>query len=284
MSERTASPSVASPPGSSFECPVCRSETHHDPTRLGGYQLFACPRCTLRFAPDAFDVRVDYDTVYHSAEYESDQVRALQTVDAEELAQHPTYRAFFRQVPRVTGARLLDVGCGVGRFGHAAHGRGWNVTGVDVSEVAIQIGRQFAPFALRACTVEQLIEQGERFDVVTAFEVLEHLTSPRDVLGTYQKLLRPGGQVFCTVPNWSSTSVQTSTRPDWLPPIHLLFFTRPALQLAGEMSGLTRVRTGVIRADPLPAGALPRARWFARRLLRRSREPLGLWLHARLPA
>jgi len=264
-------------------CPVCGTDANPD-VELGGYQLSACPRCTLRFAPQAFRIPVDYDRVYQSPEYESVQVRALQGIDGHEQAEHPTYRSFFEQVRRFPGARLLDAGCGVGRFGHAAYVRGWDVTGIDVSALAIATGRGFAPFPLRSGTIEELIEHGEQFDVVTAFEVLEHLTSPLQFLSSAMRLLRPDGQVFCTVPNWSSTLVQNSTRPDWLPPIHLLFFTQLALQQSGELSGLASVTTGVIWTDPMPVTVLPRARWLARRLLHRGREPLGLWLHGRLPA
>ena len=273
-----------SPKSSTHVCPLCCLSAAPDAVTLGGYQLYLCARCSLRFAPQAFQVPVDYDGVYQSAEYESDQVRALQSLDGNELANHPTYRAFFEHVPRFPGARLLDVGCGVGRFGQGACARGWDVTGIDVSPLAITTGRKFAAFPLRAATVEELIEEGERFDVVTAFEVLEHLSSPVQFLSTVQRLLRPGGQVFLTVPNWNSAAVQNSTRPDWLPPIHLLFFTQSALRRAGELSGLARVTTGVIRSDPLPQETLPKARWLARRLLLRPREPLGLWMHGRLPA
>jgi SAM-dependent methyltransferase len=264
-------------------CPLCGRSGTRDGVQLGGYPLYLCPGCSLRYAPQAFQVAVDYDGVYESAEYERDQVRALHSTTASELAEHATYRAFFEQVPRSTGARLLDVGCGVGRFGLAAHGKGWDVTGIDVSPLAIEIGRRFAPFPLRAVPVEQLIAEGAQFDVVTAFEVLEHLSSPLAFVESIKRLLLPGGHAFFTVPNWECSTVQTSTRPDWLPPIHLLFFTQPALLRAGELSGLVSVATGLIRSDPLPRRILPKARWLARRALLRRSEPLGLWLHGRTP-
>jgi 2-polyprenyl-3-methyl-5-hydroxy-6-metoxy-1,4-benzoquinol methylase len=260
-------------------CPVCRTDSPADVVQLGGYQLFLCPRCSLRFAPDAFEQTVDYDGVYRSAEYESDQVRALRSLNGSELARHPTYRAFFRQVRHRPGARLLDVGCGVGRFAHAAHTLGWDVTGIDVSPLAIDIGREFATFPLRVATLEEMINRDERFDVLTAFEVLEHLASPVQFLASAQQLLRFGGQIFCTVPNWNSSTVRSTLRPDWLPPIHLLFFTQAALQCAGGSSGLVGVNTGVIRADPPPTGLVAKARWLARRALGHPREALGVWLH-----
>jgi spore maturation protein CgeB len=268
----------------STNCPICGVDADPDEVELGGYRLYRCLRCTLRFAPQAFRVPVDYDRVYQSPEYESDQLNVLGSLDAESLAEHPTYRSFFRQVRHFPRARLLDVGCGVGRFGQGAWARGWDVTGIDVSARAIMAGRPFARFPLRVATVEELIEQGEQFEVVTAFEVLEHLTSPVEFLSRIQKLLSPMGQVFCTVPNWDSAVVRHSTRPDWLPPIHLLFFSPRSLKAVAEQSGLVAVTTGVIRSDPMPRGTGRRARWLARRLLRRPREPLGLWVHARIAA
>jgi SAM-dependent methyltransferase len=264
----------------SYPCPLCStSAITTDGTTLGGYQLFVCTRCTLRFAPEAFQVPVDYDGVYRGPEYQRDQVRALESLNGQEQAALSTYAAFFRNVHRSPGARLLDVGCGVGRFGHGAYARGWDVTGIDVSAEAIAAGQPFAPFPLRVNTIEELVEQGERFDVVTAFEVLEHLTGPVEFLSTVQRLLVPGGQVFCTVPNWDSHIVRNSARPDWLPPIHLLFFTSASLKVAAERSGLSRVTIGVIHDDPIPTRLRSQARWMVRRLLGRPREPLGLWVH-----
>jgi cyclopropane fatty-acyl-phospholipid synthase-like methyltransferase len=276
----TATDRGAVPPADSPAlCPACRAVATPEGVRLGGYELFACSRCTLRFAPQAFNVSVDYDRIYRSAEYQHEQVDALRSLDGAKLAEHPTYRPFFHRVRRVPGAKLLDVGCGVGRFGHAAFARGWDVTGIDVSEVAVTSGREFARFPMRVATIEELIEQGERFDVVTAFEVLEHLTSPVEFFSKATRLLRPGGQLFVTVPNWTCATVQNATRPDWIPPVHLLFFTDLALRRAGEVSGIGRVATGVVRADPFPRDVLHMARWLARRILRRAREPVGLWMH-----
>ncbi|HEX6432910.1 MAG TPA: class I SAM-dependent methyltransferase, partial [Gemmatimonadales bacterium] len=229
-----------------MSCPVCRLEADEDAAVLGGYRLYQCRGCTLRFAPQAFGVPVDYDRVYQTAEYDREQVKVLQTVNPLTLAQHPTYRAFFDRVPHESGARLLDVGCGVGRFCLGAYALGWDVTGIDVSERAIKAGRPFARFPLTVATTEELAARGDRFDVATAFEVLEHLASPVEFLQTVQRVVSPGGQVFCTVPNWDSAVVRTSTRHYWLPPIDLLFFTAASLKAAGERSGLVGVTAGVI--------------------------------------
>src|SRR4029078_5001537 len=185
----------------------------------------------------------------------------------------------FEQVRHSPEARLLDVGCGVGRFGLAAHARGWDVTGVDVSELAIATARALAPFPMRVTNIEDLAEEGERFEVITAFEVLEHLSSPVEFLRETQRLLKPGGHAFFMVPNWNCRTVQTSSRPYWLPPIHLLCFSEPDLLRTGWLAGFSRVSTGTIRADPLPAAAASSVRSLPRRVSVPAREPPALSRH-----
>jgi SAM-dependent methyltransferase len=265
-----------------FVCRICDTDASPTAIFLGGHRIFACPRCAVRFAPGAFGSPVDYDRIYNTAEYQSNQVSGLHSLSGEQLVRHPTYRSFFEHVQPLAGTQLLDVGCGVGLFGHGAHARGWNVRGIDVSEHAIQMGRSFAPFPMEACSIETVIDRGERYDVVTAFEVLEHLERPVAFLSAVKKVLRPQGQFFCTVPNWNCDVVQSATRPDWLPPVHLHFFTLEALEELGRRAGMGDVRTGVIWSDPLPDEFAARLRWLGRRVLRSPRTPLGLWMHTRL--
>ena len=251
-----------------------------DEINLGGYALYACTQCDLRFAPAAFDAKVDYAHVYETAEYIANQVVPIQSgVDFKSFAEHCTYRPFFQRVQQRPTATLLDVGCGVGRFCHAAHYRGWNVTGIDVSTTAVQIGSRYATFPLTEASVEDLLSRSQRFDVVTAFEVLEHLSKPLRFLISLKELASSKGQVFCTVPNWDCQEVRTATKADWVPPIHLCFFSLTALERLGFLAGFDRVTVGVVSTDPFP-GCMPHGlRWLARRVIGRPRRPLGLWLH-----
>ena len=44
----------------------------------------------------------------------------------------------------------------------------------------------------------------ESFDIVCSFEVIEHINNPREELSNFNKLLRPGGLVYCTTPNFNA--------------------------------------------------------------------------------
>ncbi|HZH99441.1 MAG TPA: methyltransferase domain-containing protein [Fimbriimonadaceae bacterium] len=257
-------------------CPVCGGGTSRIELRLGDYDIYQCPTCTFRFAPDAFDAHVDYDDVYAAEEYRREQIAVLRECkDFGEFALHGSYRPFFDRVQPSGKCRLLDVGCGVGRFALAAAGRGWEVVGIDVSEDALSVGREFADFPLRRETLEEVVEKGEWFEAVTAFEVLEHLSDPVSFLRLLSKV---GRQVFCTVPNWAWQELHTTTKRDWIPPIHLGFFTEASLSKAAEAAGLVEIAIGVIGSDT--STGLKRV---SRRIRGKPDHPMGLWLHAKSP-
>jgi SAM-dependent methyltransferase len=267
---------------SGFACPVCQNPARVSPFMLGGYHLFACSCCQLHFAPEAFAVSVDYDDVYQSDEYKNEQIRSLhERFDPEEWSRHPTYNPFFHQVPQDPGATLLDVGCGVGRFCHAAVLHGWDVTGLDISSRALEIGRRHATFPMLEGTLESLIQNGMRFNALTAFEVLEHLTAPIAFLRQVRQVLHPGGTVFMTVPNWASPVMQETDLPCLVPPIHICFYLAETLRVALDRAGFSEVKVGGIWMERPSRGFLSDFKWLGRRLRGRLPPPLGLWARAR---
>ena len=263
-------------------CPVCSAPARYEALSLAGYPLARCAACELRFAPTAVDIAVDYEAVYDTPEYVAAQVEQFrQGYDAEGFAQHPTYRAFFERVTPRPGDTLLDLGCGAGRFLLAAQALGWRVAGSDVSAAALAIARSVLDAPLVEGTAAELVARPERYDAVTAFEVLEHLADPVPFVRAALQLLRPGGHFFATVPNWDCSLVRGTNRPDWVPPVHLNFFTAGALRRLAEMAGMRRVALGFIWSDPPPGGIGPTVRWVRRSLRGPGNIPLGLWLHGR---
>jgi 2-polyprenyl-3-methyl-5-hydroxy-6-metoxy-1,4-benzoquinol methylase len=264
-------------------CLLCDSSVTVDSYFLAGYSLVTCEICGFVRVLEVAAIEVDYDEVYKGEEYNREQILPQQNAqNAEEFAQHPTYKQFFARLKPSSGNRLLDVGCGVGRFCGCASRRGWSVEGIDLSERAVDIALSYHDFPVRVATVEDLLRHpANRFDVVAAFEVLEHLADPRDFLLKVSDLLAKDGQIFCTVPNWDCEAVRKATRADWLPPIHVNFFTLTSLRALAWSSGFTDIVCGINWSDPLPRGGYNLLKWLRRRLSGQKSIPLGLWLHAR---
>jgi SAM-dependent methyltransferase len=157
-------------------------------------------------------------------------------------AKHVTIIRRFRK-----RGRLLDVGCASGIFLSAAANAGWNVVGVEPSEALCDAAR--ARLAGRGeiiqAPLEQVGLQPSSFDVITLWDVLEHVTDPVAFLERCCSLLAPGGILIANVPRLDSLQARVFGRR-WplLLPEHLSYFTYASLRLCGERAGLTWVGKG----------------------------------------
>lgn len=96
--------------------------------------------------------------------------------------------------------KLLDVGAGTGDFLLAAKNNGWLVNGVEPNtnarklalEKSIQLNNDINNF------------QGEKYDVITMWHVLEHVTNLDEYIETLNRLLKPDGTIIIAVPNFKS--------------------------------------------------------------------------------
>lgn len=135
-----------------------------------------------------------------------------------------------------TGSTVLDVGCFNGFFVKELQSHGFEAQGIDFNRLAIEKGkREFGLGEAISCrTLQELHEAAAQFDVISAFEVLEHLKEPRTFLTDALRLLRPGGYIIISTPNNNMVS-----RPllDW-PPHHLSRFTVKSLTALMRANGV----------------------------------------------
>lgn len=121
---------------------------------------------------------------------------------------------------------IIDIGCGDGYFLEVAKKRGWNVYGTEYTDAAIDICRK------KSITVHQGILKADNyknnmFDVVTSFEVIEHINNPIEEVKNIKAILRKGGALYITTPNFNSLS-RFILGPKWNVieyPEHLSYYT-----------------------------------------------------------
>jgi SAM-dependent methyltransferase len=100
------------------------------------------------------------------------------------------------------GASLLDVACGAGAFAEFAAGRGLRVTGMDLSDVAVEAARARVPNAeFVAADAEALPFEDGAFERVTCLGSLEHFPHPDAGAAEMRRVLAPGGRALVFVPN-----------------------------------------------------------------------------------
>lgn len=105
---------------------------------------------------------------------------------------------------RKRGGRLLDIGCGKGFFLERAE-KSYETYGIDISEYAIeQAHPRLHNTKLYIGDADQLDFDRDYFDIITCFDLLEHLDSPELAIKKCYLILREGGLFIFRVPNTDS--------------------------------------------------------------------------------
>ncbi len=139
--------------------------------------------------------------------------------------------------------KLLDVGCGIGYFLEVAKERGWEVHGTEYTDRAMEIcsakGIQMKQGKLDPANYE-----AESFDVITSFEVLEHINNPLEETNNFNQLLRKGGLVYLTTPNFNSLlRHRLKERYDVITyPEHLSYYTTSTLKKLFTQCGFRKLK------------------------------------------
>jgi 2-polyprenyl-6-hydroxyphenyl methylase / 3-demethylubiquinone-9 3-methyltransferase len=160
----------------------------------------------------------------------------------------------------IAGLRLLDVGCGAGIAAEALARLGFDVLGLDAAAAPIAAAVAHAKegrlaLVYRVGVAEDLLTEGARFPVVTALEVVEHVSDPAAFLRVLGELVAPGGLLVLSTLNRTAASFVAAKlvaeyalrwlpvgTHDWqrfLTPAELSRHVRDAGLLVGEIAGLS---------------------------------------------
>jgi len=100
------------------------------------------------------------------------------------------------------GRKLLDVGCGYGFFLNLAKERGWEVYGVELSKDACQFAQRKLGLNIFCGGLKEASFPSDYFDVVTLWNVLDHMTDPQQQLPEIKRILKNDGLLFLRLPNF----------------------------------------------------------------------------------
>ena len=214
----------------------------------GKWDLFRCSQCGLLYLfpqPEAWELARHYPENYHA--YLSSSKGLLSRLRS--FGVNRRIRAVRHFNPQ--GERLLDVGCATGEFLRAfADQTGWQVVGIEVIPQAAELARQKGL---------EIIEQdllnadfpAESFDVITLWDVLEHLTSPNAALQECRRLLKDGGLLVIKAPNPSGGEAKLFGS-EWIgyeAPQHLFGFPEVVLRAHLEALGFKEEALQQIGSD-----------------------------------
>jgi 2-polyprenyl-3-methyl-5-hydroxy-6-metoxy-1,4-benzoquinol methylase len=140
--------------------------------------------------------------------------------------------------------RLIDVGCAMGHFMNFAQRYGWQATGTECSPPAVKWAREHFHVRIHnVCDLGEARYPCEYCDAGVLIEVIEHLPDPKRTLEEVHRILRPGGCVCVTTPNFASYR-SLLLQEEWaavIPSGHLYYFTNKTLAALLQETGFTNV-------------------------------------------
>ena len=165
-----------------------------------------------------------------------------------------------RRLDSLAGLRVLDIGCGGGLLSEPIARLGAAVVGADpaganIEAAKVHADREALPIDYRATTAEALADAGERFEVVLAMEVVEHVANLTLFVNRCAEMVKPGGLMVVatlnrTIKSFALAIVGAEYVLRWLPRgTHQWdkFVTPNELEIAIEKSGMAMTQeTGVI--------------------------------------
>jgi SAM-dependent methyltransferase len=136
--------------------------------------------------------------------------------------------------------QLLDIGCSNGSFLSAMKSENWNLAGVEISAASAEKARLASGATVFTGDILNAPLAPESFDVVTSFDVLEHLYQPRETMEKIAQWLKPGGIFYVVLPNLESWEARLF-RSYWFGlelPRHLGHFSPTSLRHLAHAAGL----------------------------------------------
>ena len=208
-------------------CPICKKKALFETVETWQeYTLRRCLSCDVVFSDPLKNPGASW--------YENSEMYAVGRYLHVRLAW--PHLQFLDEMPK--GRTLLDVGCGTGIFLHEAEKKGYQPWGLDFSREDIKVGQgRFGLKNLFAMGIEGFSKKNKskRFDIISFFEVIEHMDQPADFLSKVKKLLKPGGLIVLSTPN-RDRSLDTLAEGDY-PPNHLTRWNEKSLRAFLERQG-----------------------------------------------
>lgn len=204
-------------------------------------QFFQCPDCTFLFARPMLIPELDS--------------RQMDGIDNAELFNSQILKSIYinyfikkeiralRRAKGVGSLRLLDIGCGTGWTTRVYVDHGFEVTGLEPSQVRAEYARENYGIGVVCDYIENAEFEGE-FDVVVLRHIIEHFADPGMVLRKIRGFLKKDGVVLVVVPNINCLGrCLFETKWAWVLPWHCNFFTPVSLRRLLQEEGFNIVES-----------------------------------------
>ena len=197
-------------------CPVCERESEGRIRNSGWFSHFLCKSCGTQVLSESRG-----EPAYPDEYFGNDEEKFRGTAGGIRRYWHEKRSAHLRAAAGTGASTLYDIGCGDGLFLKSAKGRGFSIGGLEPMDKAREQAEKKLGFKIDAEPFSSPSAGG--CDVVTAWQVIEHVERPGDLFEQVHKNLKPGGLFAVSTVNLDSWQARLFGT-NWLhldPPRHL---------------------------------------------------------------
>lgn len=224
-------------------CNLCGSENREPHCPENGLGLVQCQDCGFVYVsprPDPEELYALYGETYFNND-ESGVVGYTDYIKDEPNIRRTSQRRLKHLEQFVAPGKLLDVGCATGFFIDEAQRRGWAVEGLDVSAFGVDHARTHYGVAAYHSALTEIELPAGAYDMVTMWDVIEHVPDPKAYVHKAAELLRSGGVISLATPDVDSLPARLAGRR-WvgykLSEEHVYYFSIKTLSRMLDEAGL----------------------------------------------
>lgn len=195
------------------KCNLCGKDCPKPVFKIGGHKIVRCRNCSLMYVnprlKEKFLHKIYTKNYFENPEFKNHNTQNLFGYDLYIEEKEDIISTFKKRLDVIEkykkSGKILDVGCATGFFLKLAKSRGWDVYGTDMSKFASEYAKKKG--GLRNIFYGDLKKvkfKDNMFDVITMFDVIEHLPDPKNTLKHIYKLLRKNGLIVITTPDSGS--------------------------------------------------------------------------------
>lgn len=220
-------------------CPSCGGTEHSLAENCEDYKMLSCKTCRLSFADPMSGGDSDFYKG-HLVYRRSDGVTIAQ--HCRSAAKPANERLLCMLTP---GSRILDFGCSYGAFVHFALQKGFDAYGIDFNDEHIRAGREVLGLGDRLISGDvRVLPNEKKYDLITLFEVIEHIENPQELIHKMHGLLEKGGYLTISCPNEARWKPTGRIFVDY-PPHHLTRWRPDTLRWFLEQAGFEHIKTEI---------------------------------------
>lgn len=234
------------------KCNLCNKPLSRVIFIKNGFNLVKCSFCGLVYVnnpPSEAELQklYSFDVGYH-AEFQYDDSQCKKHFDHLGIADHhyKLVRKYKEQ------GRLLDIGCSAGFFLKVARDNGWETYGLEMSKDTAELARKRYGHEVISGTLHENTYKPKYFDVITMWDVLEHVENPIKTMSIVNRILKDDGIVVLSTPNIDGLFPKASYGiskiinywPHPEPPYHLFQFSKDSISKLLMLTGFDLLETG----------------------------------------